>query len=616
MARDLQFTYGATTIGGSSANTPVDKYRIRHGYPRSTFSCEFLVTGTTYSNFASACTAIESALRTPRQALAVTLSGNSALSLDPATNANSGFNADPTLERVSDAVENWGLVRRYRFTVTFERPADLAGQSGRREETVTVHADLMKRRVVTFQGTWTAMPGSDARAQYAASMGAHCTAVLAAIDPTATWVQVSEDQPSDDPGKLVTGYVRVYWEVVNGRRESTVAVDHTPAGVATVTVTGVYVQTLGPTTSARTNYGTYEAAHSTAVLAALGVTYYELVREATRDNEQDQTLDFTRVYRELIHQQSPGTYEDAQILNDTIEISTVRYPLNDSPVPPKSAGAGAQVNAPPAVPVPGVTQDRGPAGGSLPSTQDRETGSAQVRKLVDLRVQYTAWLDRSVADLKAKWDGTLRGHMYAMVASKLRVSAALVDSETVQLDVPNNRVVCSLLLKGLEGALFELEINVAKNEEMGVLATPRLSGRAHSYLVQQGPPRTTYARSVRAVFQTGGFNVQDLMGAPPAGNLVLLRRTTPVSRVRQYGAVGLGLGLLSITEVQFAEEWLLVGDAGGGGGGGTGGGGGVNAVPGTPAIGHNRGASSGTGYFNTGSLWAIGGDASFTTGGR
>lgn len=601
MARDLQFVYGTTTIGGASTNTPVDIYRIRHGYPRSTFSCEFLVSGADQPTFAANCAAVESALRTPRQKLTITIGGNSMTSLDPTTAVNSGFNADPTCERVSEAIENWGLVRRYRFAVTFDRPGDLTGQLGRRDETVTVHSDLMKRRVVTFQGTWTAMPGNDARAQYAAQSGTHFTSVLTSIDATATWVKVSEDQSDDDTDKTLN-YRTVFWEVVNGRRESDVSVELSPAGVATVTIVGTYVQTLSPTTSARTNYTNNEAAHSAAVLSALGITGYELVKEITRDNEQDQTLTFTRVYRELIHQQSPGVTDDATIILDTIELTIQRNPINDSAVPTAaSAGqGGTPVNSAPPVGAIPTTQSRTGATTQSADSGKKDASGTTVRKLVNLEVRYTAWINRSVTDLKGKWDNVLRGYMYSLLASKLKLSATLVRNEAVQLDVPNNRILCTLSCQGLEGTLLALDMNVAIAEDMGVLATPLLGGKPNKYLLQQGPTRVTYTKTVRAEFVTDSFSIESLFSVPPASNLVLLSRTRPTRRTREYGVVGLGLSTLSITESQFQEEWLLVGsNAGAGGnGGGSGGAGaqgaGAGAIPGVPSGGGGGRSSAGT----------------------
>lgn len=560
----------------SGFNNPVDVYRIKHGYPKSTFSCEFLVKGADQPTFAAACQSVEAALRTPRQRLTVKISGNTILDLNPATAVNSGFNAMPEVERVSEAVENWGLLRRYKFTVVFDRPGDLTGQQGRREETVTVHTDLLKRRVVTFTGTWTAMPGNDARANYSANSGTHYATILTQIDVTASWVKVSDDVPDDDTDKTIAPYRAVFWEVVNGRRESDILVEHTPSNVATVTITGVYVQTLGPLTSARSNYTTNEPAHATAVIAALGISAYELVKETSKDNEQDQTLSFTRVYRELIHAQSPGLNDDPTIILDTIELETLRYPINDSSAPTRTAGTST-VNNPPPVGT-GGTQDRGSSG---PSSQDGGSssgGSTVVRKLVDLKVRYTAWIDRSVTDLKIKWDNVLRGYMYSLMSTRLKLSAALVTSEQVTLDVPNNRIVCNLLCNGVEGSIFSLDVNVAKDEQPGIVATPVLGAKPNTWLLQQGAVRITFVKQVRVVFKTGAFDVTSLYSVPPSSNLVLMHRSRPVFRTKDFGIVGLGLSTLGMTEVQFNEEYLQVdnqADRGGAAGGAANGGGGA-----------------------------------------
>lgn len=524
MARDLEITYGGYTIGGTTTRAPVDRMRVTVAYPTSEFEVEFVVSGVDDATFAAEVQAAESQLRLPRQRLTVRQGNATLLDYDPDPAANTGFNAVPELTKIAGP-EDSGRARRYRLALTFQLPATLAGFEGRQEENVELATSLQNRRVVTISGTYTAVPrlGADpprsAREEYLAKIGLHASAVLAAIDPAAHWSLADETASADDPDKLVT-YKRTYWEVVNGRREAQTDVAYDAARRRTVRFTGTYTRTLDGT-SPTDNYATYERFHANAVLQAL-TGFFELTDEDTKVNDIDGSLDFTRTYHELIHEQTPHLYDDPAIVSDSIQLSTTRTAPGDS----------------------------------LP--QALSTAGRRVTRLIDVAVRYEAFVDSThTRDPLSLWNAILRSHLLGFVASRLAVGGgASVVNEHVEVDPVLNKLSADLDLQAADGDIYELSIETETSEESGRVLTPVYGGKPHVYLDQQAPPKLTRTRQVRAVLRDGSSLGLGDLTAKLDDAWVLLRKS---EKQRPY-RVGLGAygALLTLVELNATEEWQYV----------------------------------------------------------
>lgn len=220
LARELQITYGAVTIGGGSSpgnKRPIHRAIILHkSQDRATLEFSFVTLGhASASDFATEIATLESALRTPRQALAITMAGQAIDTLSHTS--GTGIDGTPQIINADDDFSN-GRSRRYTVRIEFALQHPI--NDGRRNATITVDYDASRRRTCTLAGEWTSSGSTSARDQYEANIAAHATAVLDGLG--GTWELMPESVTNDDAstasnnlleGNLVR-YRRVYRELI------------------------------------------------------------------------------------------------------------------------------------------------------------------------------------------------------------------------------------------------------------------------------------------------------------------------------------------------------------------------------------------------------------------
>ena len=214
--RDLEIVYGATTIGGTTDFLLDGKFTLTDSYDTKTFSFDTICTGSTAAIFASNCVTLEAAFRIPRQDLSVTLSGVSLISLTEGS--STGYNADPTINKVGGAADT-GRSRADRVDITWERPADLSGQAGRRNSIVALNFAPGKRRTITITGRYTTLGGTGARAIYDGAIEGYTTSIIASVGgPGAVFELVSEDANADDNDTNID-FTRIFRELIFNQSE-------------------------------------------------------------------------------------------------------------------------------------------------------------------------------------------------------------------------------------------------------------------------------------------------------------------------------------------------------------------------------------------------------------
>ncbi len=240
ITRDLSVVYGGFTVGGSSDYHLDGLFQLSEEYERFRFEADVTIIsapGTTEAQFATACANLEDAFRKPHQAFSITNNGQSWYSASPAS--NTGLLNRASIEKRGDTDgPDSGRSRKYRIRVEGQLPADLTGYSGRRSATIDVSYNTENRRVVTIGGTYTALSGNGAKAQYEASYGAFVTAVLSTWGGT---YNLTDRRVSvDDQDKVLT-FNHVYTEIL--LNEQVGALDH-----ASVTrqVMAVTISETGP----------------------------------------------------------------------------------------------------------------------------------------------------------------------------------------------------------------------------------------------------------------------------------------------------------------------------------------------------------------------------------
>lgn len=609
MARDESFTYNSITIGGSGATVPsqiLDRFGLNEncdadGTSYAEFTCRFVISGTSVSNLAANKATIENALRTYRAGLSVSFGGTVMFVSTPsvATTGQLGLNAAPVLDKLTDATST-GLSQGYEFRVRILLPVVLAAQSWLQGASVNLHSDVSERPTVTITGSYTASPtttspavaGRQARETYDAYAETYCRARLVLIDPAATWTLTDQDAPEDDARAVLGTFRRVYSRQIDGRRGSTYKIDYLPSGLRRITIRGTYLRTLATASplqaaaAATVNYATYEPTHSAAILAAFTTAQggaltvgddAELARQDVTPNEQDDRLEFTRIYNELIARQSPEAtdLDDPEIIDDTMLFSSIREPFADSPVPQETAGGQSSGLPPSGAAV--VTRAGGnPIGGSAPATVSRSgpvpggapqtlspgggSGqSTQVRRFVRFVIRYQASF-RVGVDLNDKLANVVAPYLLARIPAVLGLAVVAIDSFVPTLDVTHSTVTCDILARGVEGDLFEFHETNRVGEDAGVRLDPAYTGSPHDYYVQQGLQRRTRVRVMSAVFRSGGsFSLGNLL--LPVVTIPGWVRQGPVTtdaETKVTGIYALGSGPVAVESGSTTENFVWV----------------------------------------------------------
>lgn len=208
-------TYGSVTIGGSDANFlgPIeDTMGLFESYRRAQLSFDCIVYSTSASTFRTKQQELLTQFRTPRARLEVD-APSSLRDYNPSTLLNTGFDAEPTISQVED-IANCDRFQRYRITVAVSLPADLSGQSGRRDNMEMVSFEANRRRTITLRGQYTALGSNSAREQYDASIATYAAAAISEIesDSSVKWQLTDESADVNDTDKVLS-FTREYREI-------------------------------------------------------------------------------------------------------------------------------------------------------------------------------------------------------------------------------------------------------------------------------------------------------------------------------------------------------------------------------------------------------------------
>lgn len=617
------FSYGGETIGGASPtrNTSIlDHYIFLTNQDDCEFVARFVVritpsgNATTDSNaLATACQAVEAALRKRYQKLTVDWGASNQETFDPDVNAltfpSTGFDQEPHLEKVRD-FPNTNTARAYEFRVRLGQPPNytdaFGAAAGRRQVDVTEHYDTDNRLYVVMTGEWTQVPTKLARDQFLAQLdgvsgyAAYRLSKINASDPAATgstWALVQRDET--DPNALsVLRFTRRYEKHLFGRRGSTKEIFYGESGQRLITIRGTYLRTITGTGGSFGNvYGTAAGslanfldatnggqAFAVTTLAALtpgeggALTVgqdCELLREPfVTTNEQDDRTEYTLVYRELIQKQSTaaGSFlDDPNIVGDTMVFGASFNESNDSPEPKPAATFGAPANAAagslgspqPGNPYTGtVSKVASPAQATNPgatSSNGSGAGSTPATKPVDLYVRYEAWFKKSVTDLYGYW----RANVLPLLLSTLEDEFGYAGAELVEMketsDQTASKVTADLHIRAYQGDVILFLFTLGLFNDLGVRVDPAFTGTPHEYLVQQALPKSTMSRRFEVVFRTGsGFSLDKFRTKPALQGWVLLNDAKPASVTRVLGIPNQGVPQVSLTYDGLEENLVWV----------------------------------------------------------
>lgn len=242
----------------------------------------------------------------------------------------------------------------------------------------------------------------------------------------------------------------------NGLLWATTNLETEPGGRKRVTITGVYTALTSNDARAQFNasIGTYQ---STQCDALIGSGAWELVHTPQADGDViDKNLHFTRVYREILLQQSLSALNNANIVDQEILVAVSRQ-------------------------APGDSQGR----------------KGVVRRLQEIRISYSAWVLPGV-DLRSEWDSIILPWIMNHAQTVSGASQIALVSSLPEFGYDNRHVRASLLIVAPGGSdLLASSVTTSDERNEGLLTVPVWSGDRFAKNVFQGP--ATHTRTVTTI---------------------------------------------------------------------------------------------------------------------
>lgn len=218
VARDISIIYNGVTVGGTTDSILDGEVKLAedHAYGRASVSFSFWTFATTQAAFITQTNAFETAFTTPRAKLEIKVGGTAWRTWDPVAGAggNTGFWQAPTIRKTGGEEGDTVRSRRYEVTIEIQTPADLAGQAGRLNSTVSLEVEQGGRRRVVISGRYTALAANNARAQYLAAIGTYQTTVCDALIGAGLWELTHRQREDSDDADKNLDFVRIYREIL------------------------------------------------------------------------------------------------------------------------------------------------------------------------------------------------------------------------------------------------------------------------------------------------------------------------------------------------------------------------------------------------------------------
>ncbi len=255
-----------------------------------------------------------------------------------------------------------------------------------------------------------------------------------------------------------------------GRRDARIQVAFDANRRMTVTFTGTWTAITG-----KDSFEQYQDEIETFVTTMLGIVgsgkTFELVGEpALTIDENDKLLDFTRVMRQIIFNQSGAGLDNLAIVDNVLSVRVIKDAPGDTPL----------------------------AGGS-------------VKRLATVRVDWDAFIDIDVTQgLTALWTGTIRPFMIASARTILGSGAIAVIQEDPLYTLSDNRIGASLTIMGTQGGnVIEHRVTTDIDEANGKVIAGVWSGGPFAGYVYQGigtriRTTTEIVKVLGAVSKSGG----------------------------------------------------------------------------------------------------------------
>jgi hypothetical protein len=243
--------------------------------------------------------------------------------------------------------------------------------------------------------------------------------------------EVEKHDEEGNSGRSRRYHVRIEYERpasdASGRRDSSVRVETESGGRRIVSVSGVW--TALSTSSAWAQYNAQIASFCSAVMTALGITYWEKVSEPQAEYDFDnKLLRFSREMKEIIWPQLNATYDDSAIIDPVLSIQRKR-------VAPGDYGIAV--------------------------------------RLAELTVTYSCWIDKSVTtNLDSKWS-SIKTYLVGYVKQLAGADAVALVDESPSFDPISNRIMATMEIQAvIGGKLLECREETEDYVNTGVALVP------------------------------------------------------------------------------------------------------------------------------------------------
>ena len=207
---NLSFTYGSVTVGGTLSGATLSLYDV-HSISRDqdnfVLTASVLVRAANAATLSAACVSLETEFTTRRLDLSVTMGGSTILELKQSD--NSALNTTSSIEKQGSPIDS-ELSRLYLVSVSGEIPTKTA-LNALRSFNYDIAFSPSRIMTLTVSGTYTAIVGTAAAAQYLASINARVGTITTALG--GTWELVNEVYTPDDTDQVVN-FSRTYRDLI------------------------------------------------------------------------------------------------------------------------------------------------------------------------------------------------------------------------------------------------------------------------------------------------------------------------------------------------------------------------------------------------------------------
>jgi hypothetical protein len=246
-------------------------------------------------------------------------------------------------------------------------------------------------------------------------------------------VTVECDMPADN----VASYL------ANGLRESAINIGYSSSGRRTITISGVFTALSGNT--ARQQYEAIIDSYATSILTAIGGNYELADKPRTEADGTNKLLSFTHIYDELIYSQAGSSLDDPDLIRQQFSMGLIKN-------------------------YPGDTPDR------------------NVQRMVTVSASYDVSVNKSVTDLKGKWE-RIKTWIVTTVKNAFSITSVALIDEDVSINNDDNRITARLTLRGAtrHADIIEHQITYSLETIFGKVLVPVWSGDSLVKYAYQGP---------------------------------------------------------------------------------------------------------------------------------